>query len=89
MKRRTADLRAAGAKALATQAAAQDWIRDAFAHLKWIAVAPEGEALIAASGIEPDKGVVSLGSAKATKAFFDGAATHRLWAREPKLRDIA
>ncbi|MBL8704691.1 MAG: catalase [Rhodospirillales bacterium] len=80
---------ASGAKVLATQAAVQDWIRDAFAHLKWIAVAPEGEALIAASGIEPDEGVVSLGSAKATKAFFDGAATHRLWAREPKLRDIA
>jgi hypothetical protein len=31
--------------------------------------------------------VVTLGSAKAVKAFFDGAARHRLWAREPKLRD--
>ena len=73
------------AKQLASEAAAVDWFRDAFGHLKAIA-ACQGtrEHLFKAAGISPDKGVVAP---EDTAAFVRLAMT-RQWAREPTLRTL-
>ena len=74
------------AKMLATEAAAVDWFRDAFGHLKAIAACNgTREHLLKAAGIAPDKGVVAP---EDTAAFIKLAMT-RQWAREPTLRTLA
>jgi catalase len=70
---------------LATEAAAIDFVRDAFGHLKAIAVDAGGRSLLAAAGIEPDAGV---SEARNAKAFVELAKT-RQWSREPSLRTLA
>jgi len=73
------------AKMLATEAAAVDWFRDAFGHLKAIAACNgTREHLFKAAGIAPDKGVVAP---EDTAAFIKLAMT-RQWAREPTLRTL-
>ncbi|UPG92345.1 catalase [Luteibacter aegosomaticola] len=59
-----------GSKALQHEAAAVDFLRDAFGHLKAIALDAGGEALFEAAGLEADEGVIP---AKDTKAFIEGA----------------
>ena len=72
-------------KRLATEAAAVDFVRDAFGHLKAIAATAGAQAVLTAAGIAKDAGVVDAAD---TKAFVK-AATTRQWAREPKLRTLA
>lgn len=73
------------AKILATEAAAVDWFRDAFGHLKAIAACNgTREHLFKAAGIAPDKGVVAP---EDTDGFIKLAMT-RQWAREPTLRTL-
>ena len=74
-----------GAKALAKEAAAIDFVRDAFGHLKAIAIDAGGQALLQAAGVAPDAGVVSARDGDA----FIAAATTRQWAREPGVRTLA
>jgi catalase len=71
-----------GAKALAKEAAAIDFVRDAFGHLKAIGADPGGLMLLKSAGVRPDGGVVE---AKDTRAFITAAKT-RQWKREPSLR---
>ncbi|KRE92468.1 catalase [Frateuria sp. Soil773] len=78
-------LSAAAGKALAKEAAAVDWVRDAFGHLKAIAFDSGAEPLLQAGGIAKDAGVVQAAD---TKGFIKAAKT-RQWAREPKLRTLA
>ena len=78
-------LSAAAGKALAKEAAAVDWIRDAYGHLKAIAFDDGAEALLQAGGVAKDAGVVKAGD---TRAFLKAAQT-RQWDREPKLRTLA
>ncbi|MFZ1861598.1 MAG: hypothetical protein WAV81_13190, partial [Candidatus Competibacter sp.] len=66
------------------EAAAVDWVRDAFGHLKAIAADVGAQAVLQAAGIQADAGVVKASDAK---AFVDAAKT-RQWAREPKLRTL-
>ena len=73
----------AGAR-LATEAAAVDWVRDAFSHLKAIAFDEGARAVVGAAGIEPDAGVVAASDA----SKFVQAAMTRQWAREPKVRTL-
>jgi len=74
------------AQALAKEAAAVDWFRDAFGHLKAIAACGgTRKHLLASAGIVPDKGVVE----PADVAGFIALARTRQWAREPKLRTLA
>ena len=75
----------AGAQALATEGAAIDFVRDAFGHLKAIAIDAGGQALLQAAGVKPDAGVVAAHDT----AKFIAAAKTRQWAREPKLRTLA
>ena len=70
---------------LSREAAAVDWFRDAFGHLKAIGACPGSQAIVQAAGIEPDAGVVDP---KDSKAFIAAAQT-RQWDREPTLRTLA
>ena len=75
----------AGAKALGREAAAIDFVRDAFGHLKAISIDQGGQALLQTAGVVPDAGVLA---APDTAAFIDAAKT-RQWAREPGVRTLA
>lgn len=74
----------AGAK-LAKDAAAQDWFRDAFGHLKAIAACKGTQAILKAAGVKPDQGFFDP---EDVASFVEGAK-QRYWDREPKLRDLA
>ena len=78
-------LSAAQAQALAGDGAAIDFVRDAFGHLKAIAVDEGGQALLQRAGVSPDEGVVA---AQRTREFIERAMT-RQWAREPSVRTLA
>ena len=73
-----------GAKALAKEAAATDFVRDAFGHLKAIGVDAGGRELLKSAGVRPDAGIVE---ARDTRAFITVAKT-RQWKREPSLRRL-
>jgi catalase len=77
-----------GAALLAKEAAAVDWLRDAFGHLKVIghveAAMPVFEK--AAVPADADDGVVDLAKSGGIKAFITAAKQHRVWERELTLR---
>ena len=72
-------------KLLAKEAAAIDFVRDAFGHLKAIAADAGAQAVLKAGGIRKDAGVVDASDS----AGFIKAAKTRQWAREAKLRALA
>jgi catalase len=78
-------LSADAAALLGKEAAAVDFVRDAFGHLKAIAVDAGGQALLDAAGIDVDAGVVD---AKKVKPFIELAKT-RQFAREATIRTLA
>jgi catalase len=73
-----------GAQALAHNAAAIDFVRDAFGHLKAIAIDAGGKALLEAAGISADDAVVSARHADK----FVRCAMSRQWSREAALRAV-
>jgi catalase len=80
----------AGAVKLAGQAAAVNFLRDAYAHLKVIGYSPAAQVLFDKAGLLPadlddDAGVLELRSAT-TKDFIAAASNGRLWSREPLVR---
>ena len=78
-------LSAEGAKALSMESAAIDFVRDAFGHLKAIAVDQGGRALLSIAKVEPDAGVVDAND----KDAFIAAAKTRRWDREKSVRILA
>ncbi|MGA0600286.1 catalase [Caulobacter sp. KR2-114] len=77
---------------LATEAAAVNFVRDAFAHLKVIAYLPAAEPLFVKgglSGVGPgsDPGLIVL-PARSVDDFVRVAAEGRIWAREPQVRKV-
>jgi len=74
-----------GAKALAKESAAIDFVRDAFGHLKAIAVDAGGRALLKTANVGNDAGVVDVADQKA----FIAAAKTRQWDREKSVRTLA
>jgi len=70
---------------LSKDAAAVDFVRDAFGHLKAIGVDKGGEALLKAVGINDDPGVMAIG---ALESFITAAKT-RQWEREASVRTLA
>ncbi|MET0329255.1 MAG: catalase-related domain-containing protein, partial [Luteimonas sp.] len=78
-------LSADAGKQLSREAAAVDWVRDAFGHLKAIAADAGAQAVLKAGGVARDAGVLSADDAKG----FIGAAKTRQWDRERKVRMLA
>lgn len=74
-----------GAKALSTESAAIDFVRDAFGHLKAIAVDQGGQALLKSANVGQDAGVMDTND---TNAFIAAAKT-RQWDREKSVRTLA
>ena len=74
----------AGAE-LSLEAAAVDFVRDAFGHLKAIAADAGARVLLAKAGVVDDEGVV----AAADSAAFVRAAMTRQWGREKSVRTLA
>lgn len=74
-----------GAAKLSKEGAAIDFVRNAFGHLKAIAIDAGGGELLQAAGVTPDAGVLS---ANDTTSFIAAAKT-RQWDREPKVRTLA
>jgi len=72
-----------GCAALLKEAAAVQFVMDAFGHLKAIGATDAAKPLLDKAGVEPDEGVVGLG------ADFIAAAAQRFWDREPKVRTLA
>jgi catalase len=68
---------------LAEEAAAVDFVRDAFGHLKAIGCSRDAEPLLRKAGIAKDEGVTGLDKA------FVLAAGRRFFEREPKVRTLA
>ena len=72
-------------KRLAKQAAAVDFARDAYGHLKALAANAGAQPILRAGGLVKDAGVTD---AAELDAFLKAART-RQWRREPKLRQLA
>ncbi|WP_442678288.1 catalase [Sphingomonas sp. ASY06-1R] len=72
-----------GCKALLKEAAAVQFVMDAFGHLKAIGANDQAKPLLDKAGVEPDDGVTDLG------AKFVAAAKKRFYAREPNVRTLA
>ncbi|HYI27033.1 MAG TPA: catalase [Bradyrhizobium sp.] len=78
----------AGATQLAQEAAAVDWLRDAFGHLKIIGHLASAAPLFkkAAVPLDVDPGVVALDGRSGVAGFIKAAKQQRIWQREPTLR---
>ena len=79
---------AEGAKLLANEATAKDFVADAFAHAKFIAYAEAAKPLLDKAGVVPDDGVIALKSAKDAAAFIAQCRELRLWQREARLHAV-
>jgi catalase len=80
-----------GAARLAVMGAAQDFARDAYAHLKTIGYTPNLVALFTKAGLPPDdfdEACIALSKRGDVDAFIDTAEKGKLWAREPKVRPL-
>ena len=74
-----------GCKTLVKEAAAKDFVSNAFVHLKAIGYTAAAKPLLDKVGVEPDAGIVQLGE---VSAFLKPAVT-RQWDREPSVRMLA
>jgi catalase len=72
-----------GTAMLLKEAAAVQFVMDAFGHLKAIGHSPEAKPLLDKAGVEPDAGIVAVENG------FVQAATQRYYEREPKVRLLA
>ncbi len=80
-----------GASRLARMGAAQDFVRDAFAHLKTIAFTDNLSELFAKAGLKKadlDEACIALAKRADAERFIDTAAKGKLWSREPKVRPL-
>jgi catalase len=78
-----------GAQRLAGMAAAQDFVRDAFAHLKAIGFTPNLTTLFAKAGLAEDaldEACIHLAKSTDAGKFVTRASQGKFWAREPYVR---
>jgi catalase len=80
-------LSAAAGPMLAKDAAAVDFVRDAFGHLKVIGYTSGAAPLLEAARIaeQADEGVISLAVLQSVTTFVEVAKSQRIWAREPSI----
>jgi catalase len=76
-----------GAALLASDAATQDFVRDAFGHCKYIGLTKEAQPIFANGGIADllDDACIALGTPKDAAAFVDAIGALRFWPRELKV----
>jgi catalase len=81
---------AEGIKPLLKNAAAIDWVRDAFGHLKVIGHTLEAQPLFEKAGLadDLDEGVIELGARASFGHYIEAAKAQRVWDREARLSDI-
>jgi len=79
---------AAGARLLAGEATAKDFVSDAFAHAKFIAYSEAAKPLLDKAGVVPDEGVVPLTSDRDAAGFIARCRELRLWRREAQLHAV-
>jgi catalase len=77
-----------GAAKLAREAAAIDWLRDAFGHLKAVGYVNAAAPIFEKASVDlgAGQGVVNLYGKEGVDAFIAAAKQHRIWEREPSLR---
>ena len=83
---------AEGGAQLALEAAAVNFVRDAFGHLKVIAYLPTAASLFVKGGLtdatpDTDPGLIALPAASIDD-FVQAAAQGRIWGREPQVRKV-
>ncbi|TGV15339.1 catalase [Mesorhizobium sp. M8A.F.Ca.ET.173.01.1.1] len=73
-----------GAQRLTGEAAARDFVADAFAHCKFIAFTAASVPLLQKAGVDPkaDEGMIDLTEPKAVAGFVESCRKLRLWGRE-------
>ncbi|RWP57137.1 catalase [Mesorhizobium sp.] len=73
-----------GAERLTGEAAARDFVDDAFAHCKFIGLTSGAVPLLQKAGVDPeaDEGMIGLDDPKAITGFIEGCRKLRLWSRE-------
>ena len=78
----------AGAKELLGVAAAIDWLRDAFGHLKAIGFNAATKPLLDKAGIDTDAamGVIALDGKNGIEGFIATAKKHKIWERDKLVR---
>lgn len=69
---------------LASDAAAVDWVRDAFSHCKVIGHNTDAQPLLDAAGVKKDAEIMEV--SQGTDAFLEAAKNGRVWSREPGVR---
>lgn len=74
-----------GTAQLSADAAARDFVADAFAHAKFIAYVAAAQPLLDKAGVEPDDGCVALDGEAAVDAFVALCRRLRHWPREPEV----
>jgi catalase len=79
---------AEGAKLLAREATAKDFVSDAFAHAKFIAHTGAAMPLLNGAGITPDDGVIPLTAAKDAGDFIVRSRQLRFWKREASVHAV-
>ncbi len=72
-----------GVRALLEDAAAVQFVMDAFGHLNAIGASAAAQPLLDQAGVKPDAGVTGLGD------DFIATAAKRFWDREAKIRPLA
>ena len=73
-----------GAERLTGEAAARDFVADAFAHCKFIGFTSGAVPLLQKAGVDPeaDEGLIALDDPKAVAGFIEACRKLRLWSRE-------
>lgn len=80
-----------GAPRLAAIGAAQDFVRDAYAHLKTIGLTENTKVLFAKAGLadaDMDDARVAIDKVADAKVFIELAAKGKFWPSEPKVRPL-
>ena len=73
-----------GAEMLSRDAAAKDFVSDAFAHLKFIGFVADAGPLLSSAGVaaDADEGLIELTGGSSARPFVEACRKLRLWARE-------
>ena len=76
------------AELLAREAAARDFVADAYAHCKFISFTPGTVPLLTKAGVDPaaDEGLIPLTDRKAIGTYIEACRKLRLWARETSVK---